>query len=193
MPVSFPDSLEHNNSALPIIKEDNVQGAEHIVADQSAMLAIPVDKLKLYSRASYQDGGTTIIWEVIDLGNTANIAGWRELKLGSDDSFQKEFGSRYPTSILVAWQGQRKLDILFDPDKVSGLVISVRKDTTSTFEVADDLADFRSWAEGLQALNGGTGLSIPTASDWCQAIILPARKASYTTDDFNLILKGFSA
>jgi hypothetical protein len=56
MAVKRPDEYEHNNPDLSIVDSDNSRGATKIVANQAAMLAFPIDKLKQGSKARYFDG-----------------------------------------------------------------------------------------------------------------------------------------
>lgn len=92
MAVKRPDIYEHNNPDLPIVDVDNVAGATKIVANQAAMLAIPVAKLKEGSKARYFNGVNWEEWELLDISDPTNIANWQQVATGGGASNWGDLG-----------------------------------------------------------------------------------------------------
>ena len=80
MSIKRPDEYEHSNPELAIVDGDNVRGGIKTVADQSAMLSLPIDKLKNGSVVKYQSNGVWTMWELQDIGNTTDIVNWLQLE-----------------------------------------------------------------------------------------------------------------
>lgn len=79
MAITRPDEYQHNNPNLAIADSDNIRGSTKTVSDQAAMLAIPADKLKLYSRVRYKEGGQTKEWELNNISDPSSISNWTDI------------------------------------------------------------------------------------------------------------------
>jgi hypothetical protein len=58
MPLKYPDSLEHNNPAQPLIDDGQLAGSFRVVADKTARNAIPSAKRKIGTMVAWTETGT---------------------------------------------------------------------------------------------------------------------------------------
>lgn len=72
MALKYPDKLEHNNSANPLIDDSELAGGYVTVADVNDRNTIPLAKRKQYMLVGYNDGIIPVVKQYInsDVSNT---------------------------------------------------------------------------------------------------------------------------